>query len=53
MGINPVQSITEMQAIDNRTRVLLLAIRQAIILILGALEVYLEIERSVKRKHLR
>ena len=38
--------------IDGRTRVLLLAIRQALIIALGALEQYLGMERSIipKRK---
>ena len=38
--------------IDGRTRVLLLAIRQALIIALGALEEYLGLERSIipKRK---
>lgn len=33
--------------IEPRTRVLLLAIRQAVIIILGAIEEYLEMERSI------
>jgi hypothetical protein len=31
----------------DRTRVLLLAVRQALIMVLGALEDYLDIERSI------
>lgn len=33
--------------IDDRTRVLLMAVRQALIMILGALEEYLGMERSI------
>jgi hypothetical protein len=33
--------------IDNRARVLLMAVRQALIMCLGAIEDYLEIERSI------
>ena len=33
--------------IDNRTRVLLMALRQALIMCLGAIEDYLELERSI------
>lgn len=41
--------------IDNRTRVLLFAFRQALLMILGAIEDYMQIERSVvpKRKQIR
>ncbi len=36
---------------DNRIKVLLLAIRQAILIALGALEDYLELPRSKAPKH--
>jgi len=36
-----------------RERVLLMALRQALIIALGALETYLDIPRSVTPKHLR
>ena len=41
--------------IDKRTRVLLFAFRQALLMILGAIEDYMQIERSVvpKRKQNR
>lgn len=39
--------------ICDRTRVLLMAIRQALIMVLGAIEDYLEIERSIIPKHRR
>jgi hypothetical protein len=35
---------------DARTRVLLMAVRQALIIALGALEDYLELERSIQRR---
>ena len=37
----------------DRTRTLLMAIRQALIIALGAIEEYLEIERSITPKHKR
>jgi len=53
MGImpSPILSITEAHVIDNKTRVLLLAIRQALLMALGALEDYLNLERSIIPKH--
>lgn len=39
--------------IEVRQRVLLLAVRQALIMILGALEDYLELPRSIVPKHRR
>ena len=33
--------------IDSRTRILLMAVRQALIMCLGAIEDYLELERSI------
>jgi len=36
---------------DPKLKILLMAIRQALLIALGALEVYLEIERSVIPKH--
>lgn len=40
-------TMPESSIIDNRARVLLMAIRQALIMCLGAIEDYLEIERSI------
>lgn len=37
--------------IHPRTRVLLMAVRQALIIALGALEDYLSMQRSIKPKH--
>jgi hypothetical protein len=39
--------------IDSRQRVLLMAVRQALIMVLGALEDYLQMERSIVPKHRR
>jgi hypothetical protein len=39
--------------VTDRTRALLIAIRQALIIMLGALEDYLEMERSITPKHKR
>lgn len=39
--------------IIHRQRVLLLAVRQALIMVLGALEDYLEMERSIVPRHKR
>lgn len=39
--------------LDSRTRVLLLAMRQALLIALGALEDYLNLSRSVTPKHRR
>jgi len=39
--------------IDDSTRVLLLSFRQALLMILGALEDYLQLPRSITPKHLR
>lgn len=41
------------QQVNPRTRALLLAVRQALIIALGALEDYLCIERSIIPKHKR
>jgi len=38
---------------EDRTRVLLLAVRQALIMVLGALETYLDLPRSIEPKHRR
>jgi hypothetical protein len=38
---------------DTRTHVLLMAVRQALLIALGALEDYLRLDRSVTPKHLR
>ena len=38
---------------DIRVRVLLIAIRQAVIIVLGALEDYLRMDRSITPKHRR
>lgn len=38
---------------EDRTRVLLLAVRQGLIIILGALEDYLDMRRSIEPKHRR
>lgn len=43
----------EADTIHPRTRVLLLALRQALLIALGALEDYLGCERSVTPKHKR
>lgn len=40
-------------AVDTRQRTLLMTFRQAVIMILGAIEDYLEIERSIVPKHRR
>ncbi len=37
--------------VDTRTRVLLLAVRQALLIVLGAIETYLDMPRSVQPKH--
>lgn len=39
--------------IPDRQRVLLIAVRQALLIILGALEDYMEMERSIVPKHER
>ena len=38
---------------DTKQRILLLSIRQALLIVLGAIEDYLEMERSVVPKHAR
>ncbi len=38
---------------EEKTRILLLAVRQAVLMILGAIEDYLGMERSVVPQHLR
>lgn len=43
----------ERRIIENRTRVLLMAVRQGLIIILGGIEDYLEIERSITPRHKR
>jgi hypothetical protein len=50
--INEIVRI-EVKPMEPRTRVLLLAIRQALLIALGAIEEYLGCDRSVKPKHLR
>jgi hypothetical protein len=47
----PTETISELPTVDNRTRVLLLAFRQALLICLSALEDYLEMEHSVIPKH--
>jgi hypothetical protein len=42
-----------MRSMDDKTRVLLLAVRQALLIVLGALENYMGMERSVVPKHKR
>jgi len=49
----PLAELKTESIIDTRTRVLLLAIRQALIIALGALEEYLGMERSIIPKHKR
>ena len=44
---------TDCQAVHPRTRTLLVAIRQALIIALGALEDYLGMQRSIMPKHNR
>jgi uracil-DNA glycosylase len=44
---------TEFETTSPRTRVLLMALRQALIIALGALETYLDIPRSIVPKHER
>jgi len=39
--------------IPERTKMLLMALRQALIIALGAIEDYVEMERSIVPKHLR
>lgn len=41
----------EARAVDERTKVLLLSVRQAIIMMLGALEDYLGLPRSITPRH--
>jgi hypothetical protein len=50
--INEIVRI-EVKQVEPRTRTLLLAIRQALLIALGALEDYLCVPRSVTPKHLR
>lgn len=38
---------------DERTKVLLMCVRQALIMVLGAIEEYLGIDRSIVPKHRR
>jgi len=38
---------------ESKTRILLMALRQALIIMLGAIEDYLEMERSIIPKHKR
>ena len=45
--IRTAPDATSSDIITPRTRILLMAIRQALIMVLGALEDYLEIERSI------
>ena len=42
-----------MGQVDERNKMLLLAVRQALLMILGAIETYLGMERSVVPKHKR
>jgi len=49
----PLAGVRDESIIDGRTRVLLIAIRQALIIALGALEEYLGMERSIVPKHRR
>ncbi len=50
---NPVKTGTAASAQDSRTKTLLMALRQALIIALGALEDYLGMERSIMPKHKR
>ena len=50
---NPLTPNTDGLIISTRTRVLLIAVRQALIMTLGALEDYLDLERSIVPKHKR
>jgi hypothetical protein len=43
----------EPEPVDPRVRVLLMTVRQALIMVLGALEDFLEMERSIVPRHLR
>jgi hypothetical protein len=45
-----LQTQRDCATMDARTRVLLMAVRQALIIALGALEDYLELERSIQRR---
>lgn len=47
------RNLPDAPILNNRTRVLLLAVRQALLIALGALEDYLGRERSVTPKHKR
>lgn len=47
------QLIETTKPIDSRQRALLMTVRQALIMILGAIEDYLCIERSIVPKHRR
>jgi hypothetical protein len=47
------QPTTIHESIDTRQRVLLMAIRQALIMALGALEDYLGLDRSIVPRHRR
>jgi hypothetical protein len=43
-----LQSIESYATLDNRTRMLLMTLRRALIMVLAALEDYLQMERSIK-----
>jgi hypothetical protein len=47
------EMVMEKPDIHPKTRVLLLAVRQALIIALGALEDYLSVDRSIVPKHKR
>lgn len=50
---NPLTPANQGAIIPTKQRVLLLTVRQALIMLLGALEDYLEMERSIIPKHKR
>ncbi len=50
---NPLPSARADDILPNKQRIFLLALRQSIIIFLGALEDYLEMDRSIVPKHKR
>lgn len=53
MSTTPLQNGAENVTVDRRLRVLLYAVRQALIIALGAIEDFLEVERSIVPRHKR
>ena len=51
--VNPLTPARASDNIHPRQRAFLLVVRQALIMVLGALEDYIEIERSIIPKHRR